>query len=120
MLTYSLNRIRTDHTPMFKKPVVTHAAFIPNAELSRREDIVKKLYASRPYDINDVVRPINDDDYTREGAYRVMAIAWNYSLWRGTGKDSDWPANDNPMLVHAQNNLTGSSLFATINYFKKL
>jgi len=97
-------------------------AFLPNSitntEWARRQAILEKLALECPYIVGDVVRPSNAMDFEKDGFYTITHIAETYSDWKGpTGKDSNWPKNDNPMIVTAQRVKDGYVSIATVNYF---
>jgi hypothetical protein len=93
---------------------------LPIEEFQRRNKIITDLAAACPYKVHDLVRPVKDDKYAKEGLYRVTNICQNWTDYKGSSTDEnkvEW--SDNPYIIHVWQLNSKESIVGTMNYFKK-
>ena len=92
-------------------------------EWKRRDGIIKGLAGRCPLHVGDRVRPMNDKEFEEKGWFRVTGICRTWDEFCGSTKDEtqvEWPANDQPMIVHASPEQDGQeSCVATFMYFRR-
>lgn len=83
-------------------------------EVNTRNEIIRKAYVACPFVKGQEVIPFNPEDETKHGCCTIIGICATYAEY---GKDCEWPAHNNPLILTAltKNNET---LFTTTNYFK--
>lgn len=90
-------------------------------EYLRRDRLIQRLAKEAPYKYGEVVRPVDDEVYKQVGCYTVVAIMSSWYAYKGSTskKDSEveW-TGDNPRIVQALSKKNGTTVEATVNYFK--
>lgn len=94
-------------------PVTTST---PKNTAEIRDNIIKEAAKKCPYKVGDIVEPVNAESFAKYGQCYVQHIAQTYVQY---GKDVEWPAHNNPLIVCAIA-AGGDAFFATTNYFKKV
>ncbi len=78
------------------------------------------MYAAKTYNQGDIVRPVSDALFTKEGLFKVERICQSWYMYKGGVQDDKvgWK-NDNPKLCHAVSLSDGERYECTVNYFIK-
>jgi hypothetical protein len=85
-------------------------------EAHRKDAIIKDIVKRLDYKMGDVVTPSTEENVQLYGKeIRVVAIVDSYGKF---GKACDWPANDNPMIIHAYSFQKKESFICTANWLK--
>lgn len=80
-------------------------------EAKRRNKIVKEAAAKCPFKVGDTCIPRNKKDYEEYGSLVIEQICTSYAQY---GKEVSW--NDDPLIITALSQKTGSRLFCNISY----
>ena len=125
-LTFQVVKMLLSKLPHQRKVI----AFVPakagaynlgQHEYLRRDRLIQRLAKEAPYKYGDVVRPVDDEVYKQVGCYTVVAIYSSWYAYKGSTskKDSEveW-TGDNPRIVQALSKKNGTTVEATVNYFK--
>lgn len=85
-------------------------------ELNKRQRIVADQYKACPYAVGDKCVGVAATDKDTYGEVEVTHICRTYAE---LGKDYEWPANDNPLIVTAYSPKAGL-FFCSTNFLKKV
>lgn len=138
LLAYSLPRVRTGDGPMIKKvhyfppahtkTSIAGAITVPwkpspddpgPIETGRRDRVIKESIRKLPFAVGALVRPADDQVYAEQGVYRITGFIMDYNMWLGNKAQThkDWPTNNMPMIINAQNLRNHNYVVATVGYF---